>query len=160
MNPIDIMTYGQRTIDELIGRLRPDDWTAIALGVWTTKDLVGHLGAFEVRFAEVMAMFTGETPRTNLLAATTETFNDDQAAIRVDWTVAQVLAELRDAHALVMSLAGRIPADAWLRVGTIPSYGPQYSLDDLLVYSMYGHKREHAPQLEAVLERPGGGPAA
>jgi len=23
------------------------------------------------------------------------------------------------------------------------------------VYSMYGHKREHGPQLEAVLDRPG-----
>ena len=32
-------------------------------------------------------------------------------------------------------------------------YGPEYALDDLVVYLMYGHKREHAPQLEAVLER-------
>ena len=38
-------------------------------------------------------------------------------------------------------------------VGTIPWYGPDYSLDDLLVYQMYGHKREHDPQLSAVLER-------
>jgi hypothetical protein len=42
-------------------------------------------------------------------------------------------------------------------VGSIPWYGPEYALDDLLVYTMYGHKREHAPQLEAVLERPGRG---
>ena len=41
-------------------------------------------------------------------------------------------------------------------VGTIPWYGPQYSLDDMLVYTMYGHKREHGPQLDAVLERSAG----
>ena len=150
-----MMGYGQKTIDGLIDRLRPDDWTTIALGVWTSKDVVGHLGAFEVRFAEVMALFTDETPATNLREASPSTFNDDQAAIRKDWTVEQVVAELRDAHRLVMTLAARIPARTWSAVGTIPWYGPEYSLDDLLVYTMYGHKREHGPQLAAVLDRPG-----
>jgi hypothetical protein len=153
VNPIDVMTYGQRTIDRLIDRLAPDDWTVIALGVWTTKDLVGHLGAFEVRFAEVMAMFSGETPASNLRAESPATFNDDQAAVRRDWTVDRVVAELRDAHRLTMSLARRVPAETWTEVGTIPWYGSEYCLDDLLVYSMYGHKREHGPQIETVLER-------
>jgi hypothetical protein len=157
VNPLDVMRYGQRTIDGLIDRLRPEDWAAIALGVWTTKDLVGHLGAFEVRFAEVMALFSDETPATNLRAESPATFNDDQAAIRRDWPVDRIVGELRDAHALVMTRAARIPADVWREAGTIPWYGPEYALDDLLVYTMYGHKREHAPQLEAVLERSGGG---
>jgi hypothetical protein len=157
VNPLDVMMYGQRTIDALVDRLRPDDWTAIALGVWTSKDLVGHLGAFEVRFAEVMALFTDETPATNLRAEPPATFNDDQAAIRRDWPVERVVAELRDAHRLTMALAARIPAETWTAVGTIPWYGPQYSLDELLVYTMYAHKREHAPQLEGVLDRPGRG---
>jgi hypothetical protein len=154
MNPIDAMMYGQRTIDGLIDRLRPADWEAIALGVWTTKDVVGHLAAFEVRFAEVMALFIGETPTTNLREESPATFNDDQAAVRRDWTVDAVVTELRDAHRLTMSLAARVPAETWATVGTIPWYGPQYALDDLLVYTMYGHKREHAPQLEAILSGP------
>ena len=148
-----MMAYGQKTIDGLIDRLRPDDWAAIALGVWTSKDVVGHLGAFEVRFAEILAVFTDETPATNLRAASPSTFNDDQAAIRKDWSVEEVVAELRDAHRSVMTLAARIPAETWSAVGTIPWYGPQYALDDMLVYTMYGHKREHGPQLEAVLDR-------
>ena len=157
MNPLDAMMYGQRTIDGLIDRLRPSDWEAIAVGVWTTKDLVGHLGAFEVRFAEIMTLFTGATPTTNLRAETPATFNDDQAAVRKDWTVDRIVTELREAHRLTMSLAAEVPAETWSRVGSIPWYGPEYALDDLLVYTMYGHKREHAPQLEAVLERPGRG---
>lgn len=153
MNPADLLHYGQAHIDELIDRCTPADWSAIALGTWTTKDLVGHLGAFEVRFAEVLCLFAGVEPTTNLRSESPATFNDDQAAIRSEWPVEAVVAELRDAHAVSTSLVGRIPADTWREVGTIPWYGPEYSLDDLLVYSVYGHKREHGPQLEAVLER-------
>jgi hypothetical protein len=154
VNPLDMMMYGQRTIDGLIDRLRPDDWSTIALGVWTSKDLVGHLGAFEVRFSEVMALFASETPATNLRSMPSASFNDDQAAIRREWPVDRVVAELRDAHRLTMELAARLPGEVWSTVGTIPWYGPEYSLDEMLVYTMYGHKREHGPQLEHVLERP------
>jgi hypothetical protein len=153
MNPLDILRYGQATIDELIDRYQPEDWTAIALGTWTTKDLVGHLGAFEVRFAEVLGLFAGEPPTTNLREESPETFNDEQAAIRRDWSVEAIVSELRDAHARSMAAAAAITPEMWREVGTIPWYGPEYSLDDFLVYIEYGHKREHAPQLEAVLER-------
>ena len=152
MNPHDVLRYGQREIDPIIDRFRPDDWTRIALGVWTTKDLVGHLGAFEARFLEVLQLFLGEEPATNLRAVSPATFNDVQAAIRGDWPVDRVVAELRDAHRAVMDRVERIPAERWREVGTIPWYGPEYALDDLLVYQMYGHKREHAPQLGAVIE--------
>jgi uncharacterized protein (TIGR03083 family) len=153
VNPGDILTYGQRQIDELIDQFEPADWSAIALGTWTTKDLVGHLGAFEVRFVEILTGFLGEPAATSLLDEPTETFNDDQAALRVAWPVEDIVTELRDAHARATALVTRVPADRWREVGTLPWYGLEYSLDDLVVYLMYGHKREHAPQLAAVLER-------
>ena len=152
MNPHDVLFYGQREIDPLIDRMRPADWDRMALGVWTTKDLVGHLGAFEVRFLEVLQLFLGEEPATRLRETPPATFNDDQAAMRKNWPVEQVVAELRDAHRAVMERVGRIAPETWRAVGTIPWYGPEYSLEDLIVYTMYGHKREHAPQLGAVLE--------
>ena len=128
MNPIAVLHFGQHTIDDLIARLRPDDWQAIALD---------------------------EPPESGLLSEDYTNFNDDQAAARRDWAVPAVLAEYRAATDRVMRLAARISSDRWSAVGTIEWYGPEYSLDDLIVYSMYGHKREHAPQLEAVLDRPG-----
>ena len=157
MNVIDILTYGQRDIERVLERLRPDDWDAVALGEWTTKDLVGHLGAFEARFADVLATFAGEPVATDLMRADPGTFNDDQAAVRRDWSVDAVVGELRDAFTRGLALARRIPVETWTRVGSIPWYGPEYALDDLAVYSIYGHKREHGPQLEAVLDRPGRG---
>jgi uncharacterized protein (TIGR03083 family) len=155
VNPVDVLRYGQADLDGLIDRFRPDDWEAIALGVWTTKDLIGHLGAFEVRFADILALFLGESPDTDLTRKDPATFNDDQAAVRRDWSVDAVVNELREGSRRVADRAARISPERWTEVGTIPWYGPQYALDDLLVYSMYGHKREHCPQLEAVLDRPG-----
>jgi hypothetical protein len=153
MNPLDILRYGQRDIDARIDRFQPADWEAIALGTWTAKDLVGHLGAFEVRFAEVLGGFAGFEVTTNLRAETPATFNDDQAAIRAGWSVDEIVGELRDAHARSMAAAAVIPVETWREVGSIPWYGPEYSLEDFLVYIEYGHKREHGPQLDAVLER-------
>ena len=153
MNVIDVLTYGHADIERLIGRLRPRDWEAVALGVWTTKDLVGHLGAFEVRFGDVLASFLEEPLASDLMRADPATFNDDQAAVRRDWTVDAVVRELTDANRRVMDCARRLPKETWAAVGTIPWYGPEYALEDLAVYSMYGHKREHGPQIDAVVGR-------
>ena len=152
MNTIDVLMYGQRTVLRTMARYRPEDWSKIALGVWTAKDLLGHLGAFEVRFADVLATFVDAPVVSGLLDADPRTFNDDQAAVRAARTIEQVTEEFLAAHERVMTHARAIPAERWREVGTIPWYGPEYSLDDLVVYQMYGHKREHDPQLSAVLE--------
>ena len=153
MNVIDVLTYGQQDIEHLLDRLRATDWDVVALGVWTTKDLVGHLGAYEVRFADVLATFLDEPTTSDMIGADLATFNDVQAALRRDWPVDAVVGELRTANGRAMAFARRIASDDWSRVGTIPWYGPEYALDDLAVYTMYGHKREHGPQLDAVLGR-------
>ena len=153
MNATDVLMYGHAQVMRTIDRFRAEHWAQTALGVWTTKDLVGHLGAFEVRFADVLAGFVGAPAESDLLAVDPATFNDDQAAVRKDWPVEAVLAELATAHERAMGHARSIRPERWAEVGTIPWYGPQYALDDLAVYTMYGHKREHEPQLTSVLER-------
>jgi hypothetical protein len=153
MQTLDVLMYGQRTIRSTIDRYGADDWDRIALGVWTAKDLLGHLGAFEVRFADQLAPFVGEPVESDLPSADPRTFNDDQAAVRKEWPVERVMAEFLEAHERVMRHARAISAEVWREVGTIPWYGPEYSLDDLVVYQQYGHKREHDPQLSTVLER-------
>jgi hypothetical protein len=153
LNSLDVLMYGQQSIRATIDRFGPGDWERIALGVWTAKDLLGHLGAFEVRFADQLAPFAGAPVQSDLPTADPRTFNDDQAAVRKVWPLEQVMAEFLDAHERVMRLAQVITAQVWREVGTIPWYGLEYSLDDLAVYQQYGHKREHGPQLETVLEQ-------
>jgi hypothetical protein len=153
VNAFDVLMYGQRTVMTTVRRYGPDDWDRVALGVWTAKDLLGHLGAFEVRFADVLATFVGAPLESDLMSSDPAAFNDEQAAIRKDWPLDDVMAEFVAAHDRVMRHARAIEPEVWRQVGTIPWYGSEYSLDDLVVYTMYGHKREHDPQLSAVLER-------
>jgi Mycothiol maleylpyruvate isomerase N-terminal domain len=153
MNTLDVLMYGQRTIRSTVDRYGPADWGRIALGVWTAKDLLGHLGAFEVRFADQLAPFADAPVETDLPSADPRTFNDDQAAVRKDWPLDQVMTEFFEAHERVMRLAKSISPEVWREVGTIPWYGAEYSLNDLVIYQQYGHKREHDPQLGAVLEQ-------
>ena len=49
----------------------------------------------------------------------------------------------------VMELSARIHPEVFRQVGTLPWYGMDYSLDDVLVYMYYGHKREHSAQIAA-----------
>ena len=108
MNAVDVLMYGQRTVLATIGRYRAEDWDRIALGVWTAKDLLGHLGAFEVRFADILATFVDAPVVSDLLTANPATFNDDQAAIRKEWPIEQVTQEFLDAHERVMHHAKAI----------------------------------------------------
>jgi len=153
MNTLDVLMYGQRTVRATVDRYGPADWERIALGVWTAKDLLGHLGAFEVRFADQLAPFAGAPVESDLPSANPRTFNDDQAAVRKHWLIDQVMTEFLEAHERVMRHAKLISAEVWRQVGTNPWYGSEYSLNDLVVYQQYGHKREHDPQLGAVLEK-------
>jgi hypothetical protein len=120
MQTLDVLMYGQRTVRSTIDRYTPTDWDRIALGVWTAKDLLGHLGAFEVRFADVLATFVDAPRESDLMDADPRTFNDDQAAVRKDWPLDRVMAEFLDAHERVMRHAKAIAPEVWREVGTIP----------------------------------------
>ena len=39
--------------------------------------------------------------------------------------------------------------------GTLPWYGNRYSLDDFIVYTFYGHKREHGAQIGVYRDKIG-----
>ena len=60
----------------------------------------------------------------------------------------QILDEYTSAHERTVALAKELGADRLREVGTIPWYGPKYSIDDFIVYANYAHKREHLGQLK------------
>src|SRR5207237_8524769 len=76
-------------------------------------------------------------------------FNDAQVAARRGHMVDAIRREYDEANGRVMALAGALGAERLREAGTIPWYGPQYSLDDFIVYANYAHTREHCPHLRA-----------
>jgi hypothetical protein len=117
-------------------------------GVWSTKDIIAHLASFEHVLVEILSSLLdgGDTPYLKAYTSGPE-FNDDEVNKRQHLTADQVVAEYNDTQAQTMTLAARLTPEFWRQNGTLPWYGAEYSLDDFIVYTFYGHKREHTAQI-------------
>lgn len=158
MNALDILKYGHLTVLRAIDKLPEPDWhTGGVCGVWSVKDIIGHLAVYELILEEVMTGFLNQgdvaQPNLNKMTAQGNAFNDNEAALRKDYTVEQASREYMDAYARVAALAPEIGPEKYREAGTLPWYGMEYALDDYIVYAFYGHKREHCAQIDAYRDR-------
>jgi uncharacterized damage-inducible protein DinB len=152
MDAITIMFYGNRTFMAALEGLDTAHWeTAGACGIWSVTDIVSHLAAYEQLIGDVLGMAAGvaEKPMWDRFMAAYQTWNDETVAERRGLTPEQALAGYAAAYEERMLRARQLSPELMATPGTIPWYGDQYSLDDYIVYTDYGHKREHAAQVMA-----------
>jgi hypothetical protein len=150
MNASDILKYGHGTVLQTIEGFPESAWeTPGACGVWSIKDIIAHLTSYEHVILDVLSTLvsSGPTPYLNKFTDPDSNFNDTEVASRKGKSVKEVLGEYNDTNAQVMSLAARIPVETFRQTGTLPWYGMDYALDDFIVYTQYGHKREHSAQI-------------
>ncbi len=156
MNAVDILKYGQQTVLQAIDGFPETAWeTPGACGVWSVKDILAHLTSYERILVNILTTFTGggSTPVLNSYVELGSQFNDIEVSRRTAKTIQDVLAEFNDTHLQVMSLLVNMPSETRSISGTLPWYGMEYALDDVLVYMYYGHKREHSAQIAAFRDR-------
>jgi uncharacterized protein (TIGR03083 family) len=155
VNALDILKYGHQTSLKVVEGLPDANWeTPGACGVWSVKNIIAHLASYEHVLVEVLTGFLGGGP-TPYLESFNERFNDLQVAMRQDLSVAETLDEYNAVHAQVIAVAAQLPAETFRQTGTLPWYGMEYALDDLIVYMYYGHKREHSAQIDVFHDRLG-----
>ena len=157
MNAPDVLRYGQLTLLAGLDGLPDEDWEAPGVcGVWSVRQIVAHLASYEAAIADVLQGVgdsAAATPTLDRMKADPAGFNDDEVAARAPLSCTETLAELTREHARALDLAGRIAPETYREPGTLPWYGREYSLDDLLVYMAYGHKREHVAQVCVFRDR-------
>ena len=159
MNPADVLKYGHTFVTRTLDGLPLTEWEAGGVcGVWSVKDIVGHLAAYEHFLTEVLSPFANITIDNVLMRQMgqlgADGFNNAQATSRKDQTAEQVLAEYIDTFTYNQEqIVPKVPAAIWSQVGAIPWYGAEYSLDDYIVYSFYGHKREHSAEINVFKDR-------
>jgi uncharacterized damage-inducible protein DinB len=156
MNAQDVMKYGHLTVLQAVRDLTDDQWNEVGVcGVWSTRQIVAHLASYELMLADVLLGIAdgGPTPFLDEFLASGQGFNDEQVAKRDDQTCVETLEEYRSAYGRVLEMGDQIPEETWSKVGIIPWYGDEYSLDDLIVYQFYGHKREHCAQIDVYRDR-------
>jgi hypothetical protein len=150
MNTLDILKYGNRTLLRSIQDLPEADWeTRGVCGVWSVKEIIIHLTSYEYFLQEALDQFLdrGARPIMQAMQSQGADFNDIYVGQRKHLSVSEAMDEYRQAHAKSMELAAKIPAEIYPRNGEIPWYGAQYCLEDFIVYTQYGHKREHSAQI-------------
>jgi len=159
MNAVDIFERGHQAVAKAVDGLPDADWeTGGVCGVWSVREVVAHLAAYEHMLAEALEMLAGAagaTPHLDEYRAQWPGYNDDKVKERRGMTPAEVWADYRGAHERAVAALPRITAAKLAEVGAIPWYDPQGSIDDLVARLGYGHKREHAAQIGVYRDRLG-----
>lgn len=157
MNAIDILKNGHQTVVAAVDGLDDVDWQRPgACGEWSIKDIIAHLASFERVLVELLGTMlpaSGSTSTLDRFINDFENFNDAEVIRRRTCTVAEIWTEYEGAHEMAMSLLAQIPVEKQRGNGSLPWYGDQYDLEDFLVYTYYGHKREHCAQIMAFRDR-------
>lgn len=153
MNTLDILKYGHQTVLNSLDPVPQSEWQEPGVcGYWSVKDIVAHLASYELMLYEILAGLLGEdSPTPTLKRMATQgagVFNDYEVAQRQALTPEEVLTEYTTTHEKVMTYAARIPSESYRQNGILSWYGAEYDLDDFLVYTFYGHKREHMAQVD------------
>lgn len=153
MNTLDILRYGHQTVLNSLDVVPQREWQEPGVcGVWSVKDIVAHLASYEHLLVEILAgLLEEDIPTPSLTRMATEgpgAFNDYEVAQRQALAPEAVLTEYQTTYDKVMTYAPRIPASDYRQNGILPWYGAEYDLDDFLVYTFYGHKREHMAQVD------------
>ena len=157
MNTHDVLMYGHRWVHLHLDGLTDEQWLEPNVcGVWSTKDIIAHLTSFECLLIDVFSSCIRPT-QTPVLEAFTHTdgdsFNAVQVGMRQAKSPVEVLKEYDDAYAEGMKLLAQIDEKTLHTPGTLPWYGNEYSIQDLIVYQYYGHKREHCAQIAVYRDR-------
>jgi hypothetical protein len=155
MNASDILKYGDSFLQRTLESIPDSEWdTENVCGWWSVKNIMSHLTSYEVVLSELLQNFLDDSPTPTLMAmADHGLFNDVQVAARKDKSPAEVRDEYNAMHAKNMGLIAQFAPEKLREVGTLPWYGMEYALDDYIVYSFYGHKREHGAQIDVFKDK-------
>jgi hypothetical protein len=150
MNTHDILHYSHQTVRRAVHELPISAWDIPGVcGIWSVRQIIAHLASYEQMLVELLTSFVEDAPAPTLdRFKSSRGFNDDEVAQRADLSAEQTWAEYVSAHEQAMLRLGRIPPEKYRQTGALPWYGNEYDLDDFIVYSFYGHAREHSAQID------------
>ena len=146
---MNIGTLWQHGHDALISGLHEPEWERKVCPEWTLRDAIINLTTMEYLLSEVLeSIIHGtETPTLERFLAGHDQFNRMEIAERRSLTGAAVLDEYRYAYSQTRWLIAQVPREKWREVGTVPWYGPEFSLEDFVVLFLFEHKRGYVAQI-------------
>lgn len=119
-------------------------------GIWSVKDILIHITAFEIVLGDLLLALEGVEKDTKYLQdfIYDVDFNDKIVLQNRHRTVDEIRNEYLNAHQRARTILAAFPDELVQMQGLIAWYGSQYDLDDFIAYTYYGHKVEHAAQIQ------------
>jgi len=120
-------------------------------GVWTIKDILAHIGGWAAwDLAGIRLILVGERPDFSAIQDV-DTFNAQLVAERSDWSLDQILAEMRDTQAALQELLAGMPDEDLFRSGRFQ--GPYWDNLAEWLQVAWEHEQEHAAQMRSTPHR-------
>ena len=153
----DALSRGHEAVMNVIDEIpEADRNTPGVVGEWSVREIIAHLASHEEVLAEILTTMLsgGPTPGLDMMNEDSLHFNHYQVEMRKDKSSAEVLAEYKDWHEKVMSLIAQIPKEMHRSPdNTLPWQGVECTLEELVIYTNYAHKREHSAQLGVFVDQ-------
>jgi hypothetical protein len=120
-------------------------------GDWSVKDIFAHFISCEYVMLDIMAAAQGETrtPTLDRWLKNRERYDAVGIARRRNQTIEAVLDEYNDVHLETINQLIRMPDDLLRQNGTLPWYGEEYDLEQLITYVFHHHKRDVSEHIAA-----------
>jgi hypothetical protein len=158
MHANDVIKYGHSFLERALDGLDESHYEDEGVcGFWSVKDIIGHLTFFEGLLVEILNGVLDIDAPTPFMQGVMENgmgaMNDLEYEKRKDTPFAEVMEEYNTYRAQVADLIEQVPLETQRQAGLLAWYGSEYDLQDFLVYTFYGHKREHGAQINVLKDR-------
>lgn len=150
-----ILHAGRKAFLALLPLMPPDEWiTRPVCGVWTMKDLLGHLADWEkVAVDGMRQLAAGQTPEFDVTIADFDAFNNPNAAARKGQPWEEVWADFQTTRDALLELLAQATAADLARSFAAPWGGDIRGYQWLHIWP--GHDMEHAVDVRAALQLAG-----
>ncbi len=159
MHPLTTLRYAHKTLVDSTRGLSDADWdTPGVCGVWSVKQIIAHITAWDSYFCEFVAPHAGmDIPRPHIddfraFDGSDDRFNEKYGTSASSKTKEELLAALEAVYAREVEICGLISDETWHKTGVL-RWAPENDLEDYLLYAVYGHKYEHAAQIVVFGDR-------
>jgi hypothetical protein len=128
---IELVAASVAKVEKWLTGMSDESWLSMIEGMWTAKDLVGHLAVWSELLLDQIEALAQDTSAV-IQQVDIDHWNAAQITLRSDWSIAKVRKEWEQSTMRARSLAKRLPDEIWSRRAVVPWTKEPVSLDDLL----------------------------
>lgn len=141
------LARSREALQQAIQGLSEDEMTQVPVeGVWTIKDVLGHLTSWEEALLQPLRRYADGGPFDGQVIEDYLTWNDEQAALKKDLSLGAILDELTSVRQKLVATADRLSDRQYEQQVPFP-WGEMGTVDKAL-QGLSLHEREHLRSIQ------------